>query len=237
MAECDLVTKHQDGCTPLIGGRRAWLLLFQSQRSIMRIHPESSNLSYKTEISPPPTLRHRLRTDTRDAHECIDQIAGALDLSDYRDFCVFMLGNAMAYADLLAQTCIQTDLLTHRLDLANHDLASLALKPVSIVSSSHRPVMNELGLTYVIAGSYLGAKHLNKTRLSSCDRRVLAASRSLADTALPNLWRGLVKDLSAKTSLGLEADQAVASAGKCFNIFADAFQRAKRLNKVDICIN
>lgn len=163
------------------------------------------------------TLRHRLRADTRAAHDRLDRMAAGFDLSQRAGYGRFIRGHALATADLLGQGA-ELGLLRHRLALANGDLSAMGMAPVPArPDTPPGDGAPSLGLRYVIAGSHLGARGLVQAGRPSA---------LLTDPALADHWAALVAVLKARPATGAAADQVVAQARGVFDSYACAFRRA-----------
>lgn len=76
-----------------------------------------------------------------------------------------------------------------------------------------------LGYAYVIAGSHLGSKILNRRRLRSQDANVLRAGHYLVRDEAERVWRSVTARLQSMTARGAEQDRIVAGALACFQCF------------------
>lgn len=166
-------------------------------------------------------LRARLRAETQDVHEKLDNALGFLDVSETEGQRLFLKGNAYAFAELIGHSSTARDLLIHRLKLANEDLASFGVSPVEIRFPAGEVPLDELGVSYVVAGSHLGAKVLMRRWNTPTEKKFLS------DGTLPNLWRSVLEALSVIPANGSRADAVVESAKTCFEYFERGFARAQ----------
>tara|TARA_R110002051_G_scaffold209486_1_gene275298 strand:- start:2625 stop:3179 length:555 start_codon:yes stop_codon:yes gene_type:complete len=172
------------------------------------------------------SLRLRLRDDTQDAHARVDAFAARLDLSTPHGMTPFLQANEMAYA-----TCeehvpgLPLEIVARRA-LLLQDLAALGERPLPAPLPGPAGALDALGVTYVIAGSHLGARVLSRRWRQSDDARVLAAGRFLSDTGLVNVWERVRTRLESLSDQGPQADSVVASARHCFSLFESAFSQA-----------
>jgi len=189
----------------------------------------------RTNISG-PSLRTRLREETRAAHLRLDEIAKDLDLAHYADVSIFAVAHHAAYSAL--DKAFQGDfaLTRLRLDKATQDIHALGLPTTGLAIADIPSAMSELGVTYVIAGSHLGAKVLTKQWSKTRDPRVNAASHLLRDEVLEREWAAVLTTLKSLPATGRGADDVVAGAIACFDLFRAAFNAARTMRTPDYVV-
>ncbi len=181
-------------------------------------------------MTAPDNLRLRLRYDTREAHQRLDDSAGGLDLAKLDDAGAFMAAHAAAYHSLKPHSALGRLILGGRLQRASKDLTILGLPIPRAQTLKTLEVADDLALLYVISGSHLGAKQLDRQRARSQDSRVRNAHHLLTDPVAPKIWREVVQDLRALPACGARADAIVASANAIFDHFKLAFDHAGKLH-------
>nr|WP_321442088.1 hypothetical protein [uncultured Hyphomonas sp.] len=187
--------------------------------------------SVQTNAGPPapgdkadPSLRMRLRTETRPQHEQLDRLAGELSFSRFEDMLSFIQANCLAYRSLIAVAGDAEPMLAQRLDRARDVLESLDThlnhEAVAIDTSGIEPI----GLSYVVAGSSLGARLIAQQSEASSDPRVHALAEFLLDPEMDRCWRGLADELRNMSGQDSRAEEILVSAANCFRVFQQAFE-------------
>ncbi|GLQ21862.1 biliverdin-producing heme oxygenase [Algimonas porphyrae] len=172
------------------------------------------------------SLRMRLRTETRAAHEQLDHIADGLDLTMRRDYIRFLLAHRRAYAALHAARIGLTDLLARRISQVDQDLAHFDIDATADATEDLPidPDIEMIGLSYVILGSHLGAVQIAKQVGRSDDLSLRAATTMLTDQTLAPLWRDFVQASRNLPDTGADADRIILSATHTFSLFEAAFR-------------
>ncbi|WP_339849369.1 biliverdin-producing heme oxygenase [uncultured Nisaea sp.] len=171
------------------------------------------------------TLRKRLRIDTAEAHERIDKLASQLDLSNEEDLISFLSAQLESHQRLLECLSQKAEWLKRRIILIKSDLSELGEKVRPVSAAPVVGHINPLAIAYVICGSYLGSKVLRKTLMLSTSERVHNASSFLKDDVPAEQWSMLIKTLENLPADGLEAEDIIDSANRCFSVFELAFDR------------
>lgn len=135
-------------------------------------HEASTLTAQSSAAEPAPSLRDRLRADTRDAHEALDasfegmfsDASGAL----YRRFIAMNLAAHAAIEPILAASPLDLpddgEPSADRLAAARRDAAALGVETGETAPFPlPRPDLFEaLGIAYVLEGSRLGAKYMSR---------------------------------------------------------------------------
>lgn len=169
-------------------------------------------------------LRIRLKTDTVSAHNRVDTVMARFDLT---------MASGLARFLRIHQAALQQTM--PRLRQSGHDFEQLpALIEADLAALGHRttsatPLLAEqpldgdpIGYAYVVAGSHMGSKILNKRRLRSSDANVLRASHYLAREDTELIWHSLTTQLQKLDADGSKQDEIVAGAVACFRCFENA---------------
>lgn len=181
--------------------------------------------------SDPDSLRHRLRSDTRTAHETLDGIVVNLHLANFQDLSVFLRAHCRALTSLDLSFCGQHNLVSHQLSTVQSDIQRLQITPSRpFRGGSVTGNLDPDGVTYVIAGSHLGGKILAKQLALSEDPRVLPL-QLFNDDRVALTWTNLVARLRTKPACGVPANRMVNSALTCFDVYSAAFQTEINLAK------
>ncbi|MEP3435713.1 MAG: biliverdin-producing heme oxygenase [Hoeflea sp.] len=168
-------------------------------------------------------LRTRLKSDTVSAHNRVDAVMSGYDLT---------MACGLARFLQIHQTALQQTM--PMLRQSGHDFEPLpALIEADLAALGHKPVSapplpggqldgDPLGYAYVVAGSHMGSKILNKRRLRSSDANVLRAGRYLIREDAGLTWRSLMAQLEGLEAKGEAQDLVVAGALTCFRCFENA---------------
>ncbi|WP_321488539.1 hypothetical protein [uncultured Hyphomonas sp.] len=170
------------------------------------------------------TLRERLRTGTRADHDRLDGLAGRLSFARYEDLLVFIRANCLAYRSLMAAAGHAEPMLAQRLDRAGDVLGALGTSLMDDALEVDTSGIEPIGLSYVVAGSSLGARLIAQQSEASADPRVRVLAELLLDPELDRRWRDLAGELRNMTGQGEQAEEIVTSAANCFRVFQQAFE-------------
>lgn len=181
-------------------------------------------------LDVPVDRRQALRAATREAHQVLDRLATALDLTAPHEYAIFLLANAtplFALETALERGGVDT-LLTDwpqrsRRNALARDLARFDL----VVSEPPSPTLTsqseQLGVLYVLEGSRLGAQLLSRRVAQSADEAVLAA-RAFLQAGDSAQWRSFVDVL--ETAEPIDADAMIAAALRAFDLYRIGFANA-----------
>ncbi len=177
------------------------------------------------------SLRHHLRTSTRMEHEQLDAAFSALDLTSRDGLSRFLLSHFSALSICHARLDRLDDLpATLRppslLPEIQADLQALGVSPRKPQEPALEGHMNSLGIVYVMAGSRLGTKLLQRRWAQSLDPQVLRAGQYLSSGAYDNYWRRFVKHLDGLLPPDDNRTAMNRSARLTFKLFGDALKWA-----------
>jgi heme oxygenase len=176
---------------------------------------------------PRPTdLHHLLRTGTRQDHAQIDQLLSTLDLQSPTDYGRFLNIHAEALTQLAGHTpatdradmaallrCLQSD-------LGNYETGRV----IDFAPAEHEPLGRQLGVSYVIRGSRLGAQVLIRRLAAVAPRAYLAWQPAMS-------WPDFLLRLEAfsRTQPPACAQQVLEGARWAFGVFLRVAQPATEL--------
>ncbi|MGJ8573031.1 MAG: biliverdin-producing heme oxygenase [Hoeflea sp.] len=168
-------------------------------------------------------LRVRLKSDTVTAHDRVDAIMAGFDLTVPSGLARFLRIHYIA----LQQTMPKLRQSGHGFEvlpaLIEADLSALGHGSGDAAPLSEQQLDGDaLGYAYVVAGSHMGSKILNKRRLRSSDENVLRAGRYLVRENADLTWRSLTEQLHKLDAHGEAQDLIVAGALACFRCFENA---------------
>lgn len=173
-------------------------------------------------------LRDRLRAETRAPHNRVDHAFKPHDLADYSGYVSFLSAHWLALGVLAADRALPVRLLTCiRVDRANLqcDLARLGRPtppPLAAVPRHYHP----LAVEYLLIGSSLGFRVLERRRAAACDRRVLSSTDFLRGADRSAQWRQLCGRLGALPARSTDADIIVSDCMAIFEIYTRAATHA-----------
>jgi len=168
-------------------------------------------------------LRVRLKSDTVAAHNRVDAVMAGFDLTTASGLSRFL----QIHHTALQQTMPKLRQCGYDFEplpaLIEADLAALGHSSEDAAPLSEQQLAGEaLGYAYVVAGSHMGSKILNKRRLRSSDANVLRAGRYLVRENADLTWRLLTEQLQKLDANGEAQDLIVAGALACFRCFENA---------------
>jgi len=171
-------------------------------------------------------LRDHLRRATSLQHQSLDRQFGSLDLRVRKDFTRFLSAHSRGmdilqrpFAGFVDQVGLTAPDLAAMLAA---DLADLGGAPGPRVPEGGMVIGSSAGVAYVVLGSRLGLAHLRHQGYWGAEHAV--AQRYMEDREALALWKPLVAWLGAQPAIGVDADQAVATALDCFAVFSRAFE-------------
>ncbi|GGD96977.1 biliverdin-producing heme oxygenase [Aureimonas endophytica] len=193
------------------------------------------------EPEPGTGLRHRLRLETRLAHERLD--AGFARIGepdggggDYARFLIVNEACLGAIEPLLAASGVFRHFgdgaAAFRHEAARRDLAAMKLRPI-VVSPFPLPrpsIAEAVGVTYVLEGSRLGARLiLKRLRAAEEDGKPSAIATSFLEAAgQPTRFRAFLDAAEMLVATGADSDRAVDAANRTFDYFLEAMRTADR---------
>ncbi|WP_139226810.1 biliverdin-producing heme oxygenase [Poseidonocella pacifica] len=174
-------------------------------------------------------LRSRLRSDTRDRHETLDQRLFRHDLAERDGLTTFLLTQATALATLLGVVTEGARALETAKDLLARAQSDLRVLGVTASELEQRPApMSALAFDYVVFGSRLGNTFLRKAWAASVDPQVQTAQSYFTAPDGLDGWRFFARSMALRPAVGSEADATVADAARAFLIYHDALDGAER---------
>lgn len=172
------------------------------------------------------TLRDILRERTREAHGRVDALYGRLMLAEREGLSRFLTAHYLALAPVEAAIRAR----------ANHDDIPPALAPLvrrdldalgaPVPGAPHFGTLEHAdpdGLSYVVAGSHLGARVLRRQWARSEDGAVRGAGQYLSSDAMAAFWPGFVQGLNARQPNRDVVERVVGGAVAAFSVFERAF--------------
>ncbi len=177
------------------------------------------------------TLRSRLRSETRAAHDRVDACFGRLNLTAVDELAHFLSAHHVALQalePLMRERGLSISPPVSRLGQLEADLKALN-RPVP--NGRALPVLagkNGLGLIYVNVGSHLGAKVLQKKWAKADNPIVQRAGCYLSASDLAPYWQQFLAAISEIDPESEFADDCVASANAAFQVFEDAYHMTRQ---------
>lgn len=176
---------------------------------------------------PRPTdLHHQLRIGTRQDHAHIDQLLSTLDLQSATDYRRFLHIHAEALTELAGHTpagdrvdmaallsCLQSD-------LGHYEVGRV----VALAPAENEPLGRQLGVSYVIRGSRLGAQVLIRRLAAAAPRAYLACRPTMS-------WPDFLLSLEvfSRTQPPACAQEVLEGARWAFGVFLRVAQPAAEL--------
>jgi len=178
------------------------------------------------------TLRERLRTGTRAAHDDVDHAFAPHDLAKFPGYVAFLRSHAKALKSLTPDPALPTRLrcrISLDIGLIAHDLTQLgaALPDGSLCETRHH---HPIAVEYVLLGSSMGLRVLSKRWGRSSDPRVLGTSSFLRSDRSKE-WRPFCNRLTAMPATGAIADRVVLDSQRIFSAFARAARSEPNLQE------
>lgn len=182
----------------------------------------------------PVRLRDALKKATADLHRAVERQFETLDIRTIPGMTMFLQAHAVAVgaiAEALGPHAEDGPCFTALRAALSRDLASIgARKPPA---AAHPPTdAHPLGLTYVVAGSRLGARVLHGQALTSPDERVRSASGYLAPDLCADLWARVKRQLETLAPVEAERERIISGAFAGFACFENAL-RSVREQRLD----
>ncbi|MEM9795099.1 MAG: hypothetical protein AAF919_01330 [Pseudomonadota bacterium] len=166
------------------------------------------------------SLRERLRSGTRQAHDATDTAFARFDLTKPAGLLGFLSAHRDAFASMraVAKPGLETSL-DHALDCLTADLAVLGTTEKPTVRNG--PAVDEVfAQKYLWLGSRLGTRMLARKWESGQDETARAAGRYLTETTTDRTaWRTLCDELEAMPGYGAEAERILAASNDWFALF------------------
>lgn len=223
-------------------------MMDEKDEDAVRVCPDLTFRSLSLSASPSssrpaPSLRDRLRADTREAHEALDASFAGMFAdatgAEYRRFIAMNLAAHEAIEPVLAQSPLgrlQDEGETGRLDAARRDASELGVEAASgpVFPLPGPDIFEAFGVAYVLEGSRLGAKYMS--RAIKRDRNVNGAGLPTAyleasSDARP--FTRLLDRMAAEAADEADVRRAVAAAEATFRYFRSlSGDDQKRTNRV-----
>lgn len=170
------------------------------------------------------TLRERLRSETRTAHDMADAVFRRFDLTDPDLLRPFLAAHRDAFG-LLVEHAADAEIeamIRPALDALDADLDALGGRPAP--ADLPRPPKADDGLAqrYIWLGSRLGTRMLARRWAEGTDPTVRAAGRYLSAAPASAPWRALCDELEDMSARGTRADLVVQAAKAWFAVFETA---------------
>ena len=176
-----------------------------------------------------PTARQALRVATARDHDRVDTAFGGFVLSDRARYVDFLLAQSEAFLPVEA-AIDRAPPLAMLDDWADRRRSALLRDDLSDLGAAPRPVdplpdlaspEEVLGAIYVLEGSRLGGRMLERSVPAELPRRFLGASSPVA-------WRRLIEVLDRALVSDEQRDAAIAAARRVFTLFEDGARRHAR---------
>ena len=168
----------------------------------------------------PNDLRGRLRGETADVHDRLDQRISEMELSTPLGLGQFLSLQATALSAImpLAGQASSAPVIQDLMERASRDLAGLGITaPGDTPPLGTAP--HPLAVDYVIAGSRLGTKFLRQRWLTSDDPKVQMADAYFTAPDYIDHWRHFCQTASAIDASCAIADTVVADAISLFELY------------------
>jgi heme oxygenase (biliverdin-IX-beta and delta-forming) len=163
------------------------------------------------------TLRARLRNDTAPLHEELDRYMASASFEDRTQYTGFLRAQLRALSGItLAAPECRSDLQGDMIQALCTDMTLLAADWQAL--PDQRPVQ-ATALHYVLLGSRMGAKILNRRREASTSAWVRRAGTYLQMPVEQGAWTALCQTLTRQSGCGAEAEAIVADARSIFEVF------------------
>jgi len=165
------------------------------------------------------SLRTRLRTNTRLAHEQLDQEVSRFDLTTPNGLIGFLDMQSAAFQTLLEfDASAKTEaMIRDLLERATLDLCELR-SSAETVPAAIEPV-HPLSIDYAVAGSRLGSRLLKKRWQAATDPKVRRARAYFSAPSYIDIWASFCDATEAMQSTGPQADQVVKDANRIFHMY------------------
>lgn len=183
-----------------------------------------SALPFQDQSQLTQNLRYMLRHETRPEHDQLDEMVSRLDMACRRDFGTFVdvhLDCFTAMQRRLSQNSLSTLVLSGMIDGLKADSDLMRRSPSRTVTAT-LPDLDPLAIDYIVAGSRLGSKVLQKRWATSKDTIVRRANHYFDHTSDPMLWRETCDALSGVPAGSQRAQTIVRDSKILFQFFAAA---------------
>ncbi|SFQ10298.1 hypothetical protein [Tranquillimonas alkanivorans] len=178
-------------------------------------------------ISSTRTLRHRLREETSDAHQRVDDLFSTLNLRTVAGLTRFARANHAALEAIQCRPGAGAEKAKAlRLEMVvalERDLEALGAQPRATGQGRD---YDATAVLYILLGSRAGTRLLHRQWSEATDPRVAAAGSYLGSASRSDDWRDLRLDLARRPAQGREADAAVSDAVALFDLFGAHFRAA-----------
>ncbi len=189
---------------------------------------DRQTLRTRTDLTPPRSLRERLRSDLAPCHDQLDRFFSDIDLATWSGLSLFLRAHRAAFAAIRPAPGGRTGqpLLDTMIAAIDADLRHLQAPPP--------PLMPALTLThagaqdYVLLGSRLGSHVLRRRWQGATDPHLQGAGAYLSLPPLTDRWRAYCEAAGARPAEGTEADAELVQARLLFELFLAAGHAARR---------
>ena len=176
---------------------------------------------------PETTLRERLRSGTRAAHDGADAVFGRFDLTRPDGLRPFLAAHRDAFGRLREATPdTDGDDLAEMLDIAlediGRDLDALGAPPRPAPVQPAPEDDDPLARRYIWLGSRLGTRMLARRWREASDLEVRQAGRYLSAVPASGPWRTLCSTLEDMSARGTRAERVLAASNGWFAVFEAA---------------
>lgn len=177
------------------------------------------------------TLRTRLRSETAEVHARLDSTMSRLDMADAADYGSFLEIHLSALQSIMPRLVESGYEFSHLPALIERDLEILGRPSSPASMASFGPLPGDpLGYAYVLAGSQMGAKILNRRRLLTSNEKVVRADAFLHDTIASGIWNMVKIRLEDFSAAGPQQDDIIDGALACFRCYGAAAKTGLLIN-------
>ena len=175
------------------------------------------------------SARFALRDRTAACHARIDAAFGRLDLTTPAGLATFLAANhaVLSVLEPILHGAPDLPALPPRLPALEEDLAALGHPipcPARLDMSGH----DRLGIAYVVGGSALGGRVLERRRAASADPAVRSAGRFMDDPRMMPYWASVQGSLRIIMPGDERFDGLVKAAEATFGAFGSALREVER---------
>lgn len=178
----------------------------------------------------PPSLRARLRNDTRGAHDSLDHLVSQFDLATPLGLSCFLQMQSIALRSIAphAAGAVTFGAVQDLLERAAADLSALG-RPDQQTRMIAGP-LHPFAIDYVIAGSRLGTQVLRKRWQSASDAHVRQADAYFSAPSYIELWKSFCTSAQETYPSGPVADKVVHDADRLFGLYLECARISKATN-------
>ncbi len=174
--------------------------------------------------SSAPSLRDRLRRDSRAEHARVDAAVGALDLGQAGDLGRFLAAHHAAFRAIApAARGTSRGLVA---DLAARLEADLTVLGRAALPAAPQMACDPVAVDYVVLGSRLGTAVLRRRWAAAAGGRAAGAGRYLTAPGQGAAWRTFCAAQASRPGTGPAAERIVGDVRRLFDLFDRALARA-----------